>query len=183
MGPTEYDLKGLCEVAEVTPRTVHFYIQLGLLPRAGSPGPGVRYGPGHVARLRLIRLLQREHLPLAEIRQRIEPLDRAQVERLLNEYDVRREVPPSSAADYIRGVLEGRSPAPRSLPPQHRAQPLRPDVCRISKVTERSQWERLSLSSDVELHIRRPLSRQQNRQLDRLLTFSRELFKEDSHDS
>jgi hypothetical protein len=60
---------------------------------------------------------------------------------------------------------------------------VRPDVSRISKVTERSQWERLSLSSDVELHIRRPLSRQQNRQLDRLLTFSRELFKEDSHDS
>ena len=37
-----YDLKELCAVSGVTPRTVHFYIQQGLLPPAGSAGPGPR---------------------------------------------------------------------------------------------------------------------------------------------
>jgi len=183
MEPTEYDLKRLCEVTEVTPRTVHFYIQLGLLPRAGSPGPGMRYGTEHVARLRLIRLLQREHLPLAEIRQRIEPLDRAQVESLLEEYEAKREFPSSTAVHYIRGVLEGRNALPRSSPPQQRLQQARQDISRAWTHADRSQWERIALSPDVELHVRRPLSRQQNRRLDQLLSFARDLFKEDSYDS
>jgi hypothetical protein len=44
---------------------------------------------------------------------------------------------------------------------------------------ERSQWERIVLESDVELHIRRPLVRAQNKQVDRLVTIARELLEED----
>ena len=183
MSAAEYDLKELCAAADVTPRTVHFYIQLGLLPRAGTPGPGSRYGSEHLARLRLIRLLQQEHLPLAEIRQRLEPLDRTEIERLLREYGGKPEPPASSAADYIRGVLEGRGPAGQPPGLQRRRQTMVPNTQTLPKGAERSQWERISLCPDVELHVRRPLSRQQNRRLDRLLTFARELFEEESHDA
>jgi hypothetical protein len=44
---------------------------------------------------------------------------------------------------------------------------------------ERSQWERIVLAPDVELHIRRPLARAQNKQVDRLVTIARELLEED----
>ncbi len=44
---------------------------------------------------------------------------------------------------------------------------------------ERSQWERIVLAPDVELHLRRPLSRSQNKQVDRLVTIARELLEED----
>ena len=44
---------------------------------------------------------------------------------------------------------------------------------------ERSQWERISLTPDLELHVRRPLSRLQNRQLARLLQLARGLLEED----
>jgi hypothetical protein len=44
---------------------------------------------------------------------------------------------------------------------------------------ERSQWERIVLAPDVELHLRRPLSRAQNKQVDRLVTIARELLEED----
>ena len=44
---------------------------------------------------------------------------------------------------------------------------------------ERSQWERVVLAPDVELHIRRPLSRTQNKRVDRLVTIARELLEED----
>ena len=44
---------------------------------------------------------------------------------------------------------------------------------------ERSQWERIVLAPDVELHLRRPLSRSQNKQVDRLVTIARELLEEE----
>jgi hypothetical protein len=49
----------------------------------------------------------------------------------------------------------------------------------IAKPGERSQWERIVLATDVELHIRRPLGRTQNKRVDRLVTIARELLEED----
>jgi hypothetical protein len=49
----------------------------------------------------------------------------------------------------------------------------------IAQPIERSQWERIVLAPDVELHIRRPLARAQNKQVDRLVTIARELLEED----
>jgi len=43
---------------------------------------------------------------------------------------------------------------------------------------ERSQWERVVLAPDVELHLRRPSSRTQNKRIDRLIAIARELLEE-----
>ena len=69
-----YSLTELADLAGVTPRTVRYYLASGLLPAVGQTGPGSKYTPGHLARLQLIRRLQAEHLPLAEIRRRLETL-------------------------------------------------------------------------------------------------------------
>jgi hypothetical protein len=45
--------------------------------------------------------------------------------------------------------------------------------------TTRSTWDRIPLAPDVELHIRRPLSREQNRQVERLIETARDLFAEE----
>src|SRR5690348_3078237 len=66
-----YSLTDLARLADVTPRTVRYYVAQGLLPSPDAAGPATRYGEGHLARLRLIRRLQRDHLPLAEIRARL----------------------------------------------------------------------------------------------------------------
>lgn len=108
------------------------------------------------------------------------------------------------AVDYIRAVLEGRPglPAPAARyampPPAQRladqtladpgppapglatAPAPAPATTPLPAQMTRSQWERLPLSSDVELHIRRPLSRHQNKQVDRLIDFATELFEEDT---
>ena len=60
--------------------TVRYYLAQGLLPAVGQTGPGSKYTDGHLARLRVIRRLQAEHLPLAEIRRRLETLDAGDVE-------------------------------------------------------------------------------------------------------
>jgi DNA-binding transcriptional MerR regulator len=215
-----YSLTELADLAGVTPRTVRYYLASGLLPAVGQTGPGSKYTPGHLARLQLIRRLQAEHLPLAEIRRRLETLGDDEIRDLVGAGE---PAPPTdSALEYLRTVLGGspadregrraephptipapsqmvlerRAPAPapaRMLPaaglasrsvveapvetyqpspaPAAAEPPLRPG--------DRSQWERIVLMPDIELHIRRPLPRAQNKQVDRLVTIARELLEED----
>ena len=114
-----FTLTELAQRSRVTPRTVHFYIQQGLLKPAGSPGPGAKYDEGHIARLRLIRRLQREHLPLAEIRKRLEGMDDEMVRAAVSESSAVDAPAPespavparesSSALDYVRRLLSRES--------------------------------------------------------------------------
>jgi DNA-binding transcriptional MerR regulator len=181
-------LAELSERGDVTPRTVRYYIQQGLLPSPGS-GPKARYDERHVKRLRLVRELQRQHLPLAEIRARLDELDDEGVDRVL----ARRPEPAGSAIDYIRGVLgEAPHPAPAShVGPPHVASshvapsgaaplPAPPALGKPpGRSLARSSWERIPLHQDNELHIRRPLTRHQNRHVERLVAFARQLLEED----
>jgi hypothetical protein len=114
----------------------------------------------------------------------------------------REPAPPSSSAlDYVRTVL-GSAPTANTgpaLPRMAMASPMAfdpsdggtsfgaPSVGAPSASTtpppeppslERSQWERLSLGPNVELHIRRPLSRHEQRRIDRLITIARQVLKE-----
>lgn len=80
--PSElYNINEISAMAGVTPRTVHFYIQQGLLPHPITRGPGAKYERRHLMRLRLVRMLQEEHLPLAEIRERLAAMSDAHVEQ------------------------------------------------------------------------------------------------------
>ncbi len=44
---------------------------------------------------------------------------------------------------------------------------------------ERSQWDRIALTNDIELHVRRPLSRLDNRRVERLITIARQVLGEE----
>ena len=215
-----YSLTELADLAGVTPRTVRYYLASGLLPAVGQTGPGSKYTPGHLARLQLIRRLQAEHLPLAEIRRRLETLGEDEIRELVGTSEPAS--PTDSALEYLRTVLGG-SPADRTgrhaepqatiLPPPRmaleRSAPAPASASMVpapglasrsvagapietyqpssapaaaeptARPGDRSQWERIVLVPDVELHIRRPLPRAQNKQVDRLVTIARELLEED----
>ena len=202
---TEYSLQELADLAGVTPRTIRYYIVSGLLPSPGRAGPGTTYADGHLNRLRLVRRLQREHLPLAEIRSRLAALDDATVAALVEAPG--GEPAAGSAIDYIRGVLEvdGRrgqmawnpavdldssssaigppaSPAPRNAL-AHEVPRIRSaessQVYAGAPTPDRSQWDRILLAPDVELHVRRPLGRRQHKRVERLIEIAGELLKED----
>ena len=110
-----YSLTELADLAGVTPRTVRYYLAQGLLPAVGQSGPGSKYDDGHLARLRVIRRLQAEHLPLAEIRRRLETLDDGEIRELA---DAGEPPPPTDTAlEYLRTVLGGPPVIrPSSLP-------------------------------------------------------------------
>jgi DNA-binding transcriptional MerR regulator len=156
------DLAELGAKADVSARTVRYYIQQGLLPAPETRGPGAHYGPEHLDRLNLIRHLQREHLPLAEIRRRIEKLSPREIRRVLEQTPKRSR---TAAADYIRSVLQA---------------PTASYTSPTDSAVSRSQWDRIILAPDVELHVRRPLAREQNRQVERLLEAARTIYGENT---
>ncbi len=191
-----YSLTELADLAGVTPRTVRYYLAQGLLPAVGQTGPGSKYDAGHLARLRVIRRLQAEHLPLAEIRRRLETLDDGEIRELV---DAGEPTPPTDTAlEYVRNILAGPQAVRHFLPtvaapahalsvaevlPDESSQALSSAPAPTPAETavrpgDRSQWERIVLAPDIELHIRRPLPRAQNKQVDRLVTIARELLEE-----
>lgn len=193
MADERLGIKVLADRTRVSPRTIHFYIHQGLLRPTGAPGPGAKYTRSHLDRLTLIKRLQRQHLPLSEIRERLAGLSDEQVSLLLAEAPASR-VParPSSATDYIRQVLLGQGAArpesdardaggrTRAKPPLSPEDRLRMAAGQIRAPLgwDRSQWERVVLTRNVELHVRRPLSREQNRQVERLLAAARDILEE-----
>jgi len=181
-----YSLSELADLVGVTPRTIRFYITQGLMPGVGVPGPGAKYDDGHLARLRVIKRLQAEHQPLAEIRRQLETLDDATITALAAK--AAPEPPADSALDYIRRLTAPTQPS-RALylreagPPLAAAQPSpSPELHQGNPATprlERSQWERIDLAPDIELHIRRPLPRSTAKRVDRLIEIARDLLEED----
>ena len=44
-------------------------------------------------------------------------------------------------------------------------------------VSDRAQWERIALTPDIEVHVRRPLSREDNRRVEKLLEQAWAIFR------
>ena len=104
-----YSLSDLARLADVTPRTVRYYVALGLLPSPEAAGPATRYGEGHLARLRLIRRLQRDHLPLAEIRIRLERMGDDEIIATVSALDAREPDPSQDPGDtlaFVRSLMQ-----------------------------------------------------------------------------
>ena len=175
----EYSISELATLAGITPRTVRYYVSVGLLPSPGQAGPASRYGDAHLRRLRLIRRLQADHLPLAEIRSRLDGLADDHVEEALA--DASSEPSAGSALDYIR-ALKGSGSATRSDPapmPLSASSMPAPPSASGSPGPERSQWDRVAIGTDVEIHIRRPLGRRDQKQVERLIKIAREMLEEE----
>ena len=176
-----YSLAELAQLADVTPRTIRFYVAQGLLPSPEAAGPRTTYTDEHLERLLLIKKLQSAGLPLATIRAQLRTGTTDEPSRVAE-----------SAVDYIRGVL-GTGPAPaapaarsvqasRSVPPPAAPATQQPPTQYDlqSPEPDRSQWDRVGITPDIEIHIRRPASRIDQKRVYRLIEFARQLFREET---
>ena len=91
---TTYTIGELARAADVTKRTIRYYVAQGLLPPPYGSGRAATYSSEHLYRLELIKLLKQEFLPLSEIKTLLDGLDDRAVRYLVSE---KRQPPPAPA--------------------------------------------------------------------------------------
>lgn len=166
----DLDIADLADKAGVSVRTIRYYQQQGLISSPGVRGPGAKYGEPDLNRLKLINVMKREHLPLAEVRRRLEGLDDEGVAQAVADLSRPRE----SAAEYARALLYPNARL-------HYAKPSSMLAYGTHSPRGRATWERIEIAPDIELHVRRPLSRYENKRLEQAIDhLTRFLNDEDS---
>lgn len=134
----EWKLAELAAEAGVSPRTVRYYVQRGLLSAPPFKGPDTVYGEEHLLRLKAIRVLQGRFLPL----------DAIQVELARLSPDELRAL---AEAELPTALLP---PAPAPLP-----EPLKSsEVSTSERGVPRGQapvasYQRWELAPGLELHL------------------------------
>lgn len=112
-----YKLEELAAEAGVSPRTVRYYVQRGLLPAPEFRGKDTAYGRGHLLRLHAIKRLQQAHLPLDEIQIRLQGASDAELERIARaDVDVAVRLP----FDEPRDSASDKKGGPYRTPPRDR---------------------------------------------------------------
>jgi DNA-binding transcriptional MerR regulator len=134
---TSYKIDELAREGQVSPRTIRYYVQRGLLPAPAFHGKDTTYDRGHLLRLQVIKKLQEGHLPLDEIQAKIGAASEKELERMLADGSA---PPPPKNATHRGGPY--RNPAPGEPPSKEAA----------SEARER--WERIHLMPGLELHVR-----------------------------
>lgn len=90
-----YKIDELAAEAGVSPRTVRYYVQRGLLPAPEFRGKDTVYGRDHLLRLQAIKRLQQQHMPLDEIQVRLQSASDVELLRI-----AKGEAPPGGRAPF-----------------------------------------------------------------------------------
>jgi DNA-binding transcriptional MerR regulator len=191
------NIEELSERSDTPVRTIRFYITEGLLPRPVARGKGASYGEEHLSRLRLIRRLTDQRVPLAEIRERLATLSLAEISAILRteerlSAELRRAEQAPSAKAYVSALLNrsrhARLPsapiraspnASARAPMRAEAEPLLsgpepPALAESAPYNEADlTWRRVELAPGVELHVRADAEERSRRLIERLIELAR----------
>jgi DNA-binding transcriptional MerR regulator len=133
----EWKLAELAAEVGVSPRTVRYYVQRGLLPAPPFKGPDTVYGEDHLLRLKAIRALQAKFLPLDAIQVELARLSPEELKALV-ESDAASLPPPALAP----------APAPSPVPT-----PVKPGPRDDASEAGVTSWRRWELAPGLELHL------------------------------
>src|SRR6476646_10230377 len=100
-------IQELADRAEVTTRTIRYYVEQGILPPPERGRPA-EYTEEHIARMALIKRLKEQYLPMEEIRDTMQRLSLEEIEDLVAQHSPEEAQTQrlDSAADYISTVLD-----------------------------------------------------------------------------
>lgn len=98
-----YTIGELAQEAEVTTRTIRYYVAEEVLPPPVGNGRASLYTEEHLNRLHLVKILKEEFLPLQEIRALLSGLDHQAVLELLAE---RRQAAPPPTPNLAKAYLQ-----------------------------------------------------------------------------
>ncbi|MDP3277371.1 MAG: MerR family transcriptional regulator [Deltaproteobacteria bacterium] len=137
-----YKLDELAEAADVTVRTVRYYVQRGLLAAPVFRGRDTSYGEGHLWRLKLIKHLQEERfMPLDAIESELIGRTDQEVYAWLE----REKHAKSRPITPITPVAPGTP---------HHGGPYRAPAVIVGGGPAAPRWVRIVLQDGVEVHVR-----------------------------
>ena len=151
--------------------------------RGVGRGSGARYSQHFFDRAMLAQRLRTENVTLGEIAKRLSGIPDEELEQLLaGGVGAMQQKGRGSAADYAAAALSSRGMFTSALQ-QHMAghsatrSQQAPTAATSQRAGARVHWERITLSDGVEIHVRRPMNREENRLLERLLEEAERIFR------
>lgn len=200
----DISIEDLEQHSGLSTRTLHYYMQEGLLPGPDKRGKYATYSREHLDRLDLILVLKEMHMPLKEIRLVLDRLTPSEIKHylqyqedsLLNinalrpepEDPLQEHSKTSSALDYIKSLEDAHltheriaeSPSPMMF--RNQVSPiLSNDSVSTIRQPQREMpqeiWRRIALSEGIELHYRDTRDTETRYKIDRLLSFAQSLFE------
>jgi DNA-binding transcriptional MerR regulator len=196
-----YLIHELADLANVSVRTIRYYLDEGLLPPPEVRGRYALFNTEHLDRLELIHRLKDAYLPLRDIRQKMDSLSGLEIRNLLEKSGdspvmleetgpsprLQQKEAGSEALDYIARLLETRPPSPQArsihqsvsesvAAPKAPLHLLRAAPKAVEKV-ENETWRRVELASGVELHLRQPLEAENEKKIRQILDLASRLFR------
>lgn len=160
-----YSLDELTKEADVTTRTVRYYIAEGLLPPPEGAGRHAWYSDTHLQRLLRIAELKADYLPLREIRRQLQQ---------------ETQPPPSVAEDSAQSYLSrvDRRPSRSNI-----AMPAMPFIAAVDQREHPSgeaTWKRLAVTDEAELLITDEALNRRREQIESALTWLRRILNDTS---
>ena len=150
--------------------------------RGVGRGSGARYSQHFFDRAMLAQRLRTENVTLGEIAKRLSGIPDEELEQLLaGGVGAMQQKGRGSAADYAAAALSSRGMFTSALQQRMaghsatRSQQV-PAATTSQRAGARVNWERITLSDGVEIHVRRPMNREENRLLERLLEEAERIF-------
>jgi hypothetical protein len=131
----------------------------------------------------LAQRLRTENVTLGEIAKRLSGIPDEELEQLLaGGVGAMQQKGRGSAADYAAAALSSRGMFTSALQQRMaghsatRSQQV-PTATTSQRAGARAHWERITLSDGAEIHVRRPMNREENRLLERLLEEAERIFR------
>lgn len=199
----EFSLDELSKLADISPRTVRYYIVEGLLPPPLTTGRNATYSQEHLDRLNAIAALKEMFLPLREIRYRLNTLTPEQMRDPAYLATLSQAIAMERAMGKRHGRPERREMSARmgenaakhmwreEMRRDHRDHPRHPEPSLAMRATlaedpavQTSQsWERFPLGDDAELLIRSSRALTMGPNLHRMLHRLRHMIENDQDDN
>lgn len=178
-----YSLKEVAEQVGVELRVLRSWMGSPYrILRGVGRGSGARYSQHFLDRAMLAQRLRTENVTLGEIAKRLSGIPDEELEQLLaGGVGAMQQKGRGSAADYAAAALSSRGMFTSALQQRlagHSTTRFQqaPTATTSQRAGARAHWERITLSDGVEIHVRRPLNREENRLLERLLEEAERIF-------
>jgi DNA-binding transcriptional MerR regulator len=195
----EFSIDDLEKHSGLSIRTLHYYMQKGLLPSPDKRGKYASYSQEHLDRLDLILILKEMHLPLKEIRELLDSLTPEEIQHYRDDQEdllvklktakpdaqESNTVSKTSAIDYIKGLEKAQNQFYQLREEQINSPYFMNNQSIVGKelstgaerLSEEERWRRVSLTDGIELHIRETRDKETLYKLERLRSFAKSLFE------